>query len=70
MAMNMEFSCKMGIAQLVLTRLWPQPQDSLFRFCVFVTYMTRMIWIKPNKAYTSSVLILPSFEANVLKVTN
>ena len=41
-AMNMEFSCKMGVALLVLTRLWTQPQDLVFRYCVFVTYMTRM----------------------------
>ena len=58
MAVNMEFSCKMEVAQLILTRLWTQPQDSLFIYCVFVTYMARMVWLKPNKAYTSRVLTL------------
>ena len=33
----------------------------------FVTYTIQMIWIKPDKAYTYSVLTLPLFEANVLK---
>ena len=29
--------------------------------------MTKIIWLKPNKAHNSAVLILPPFEANVLK---
>ena len=39
----------------------------LFKYDVFVVYMTKMIWLKQYKPYNSTVLTLPSFEANVLK---
>ena len=74
MASITRFNRKMRAARLVLTRLWKQPQDSLFKtLCVCYLLDENGIsetYYKASNSTLDSVATLPSFEVNVLKGYN